>query len=138
MYGAQLIEMAQVAEQEHMQAAIMARARAQARRARRRARSGTRRAGVDSVLGAPRHGGGVAPHRRQRTGGPHPVRGLLVRARGVPRPRRRVARAHHRTSEYRAGSSSTSTFGQVPGGNNPRSRYCHAAVWFTHPGTLGP
>lgn len=36
MYGPQLIEMAQVAEQEHMQAAIMARARAQARIERRR------------------------------------------------------------------------------------------------------
>jgi CHASE1-domain containing sensor protein len=36
MYGTQLIEMAQVAEQEHMQAAIMARARAQARIERRR------------------------------------------------------------------------------------------------------
>lgn len=36
MYGAQLIEMAHVAEQEHMQAAIVARARAQARSERRR------------------------------------------------------------------------------------------------------
>jgi len=36
MYGALIVEMAQVAEQEHMQQALMARARAQARRERRR------------------------------------------------------------------------------------------------------
>jgi hypothetical protein len=36
MYGALIVEMAQVAEQEHMQEALMARARAQARRERRR------------------------------------------------------------------------------------------------------
>ena len=36
MYGNLIVEMAQVAEQEHMQEALMARARAQARRARRR------------------------------------------------------------------------------------------------------
>jgi hypothetical protein len=35
MYGPQLIEMAQVAEQEHMRAALMARTRAQERRAER-------------------------------------------------------------------------------------------------------
>ncbi len=35
MYGAQLIEMARVAEQEHLQAAVTARARAQARWERR-------------------------------------------------------------------------------------------------------
>lgn len=36
MYGNLIVEMAQVAEQEHMREALMARARAQARRARRR------------------------------------------------------------------------------------------------------
>lgn len=36
MYGAVIVEMAHVAEQEHMQRALMARCRAQARRERRR------------------------------------------------------------------------------------------------------
>jgi hypothetical protein len=36
MYGDRLYEMAQVAEQEHMQKTVMARARAQARRERRK------------------------------------------------------------------------------------------------------
>ncbi len=35
MYGAQLVEMARVAEQEHLRAAVIARARAQARWERR-------------------------------------------------------------------------------------------------------
>jgi hypothetical protein len=39
MNGPQLIEMAQVAEQEHMMNAVMARARAQQRRERRRRRA---------------------------------------------------------------------------------------------------
>jgi muconolactone delta-isomerase len=38
MYGPQLIEMAQVAEQEHMRSAMMARTRAQERRAARELR----------------------------------------------------------------------------------------------------
>jgi hypothetical protein len=54
MYGPQLIEMAQVAEQEHMQHAVMARARAQARRERRRLLGPGRVARAWSAFKAPR------------------------------------------------------------------------------------
>jgi len=54
MYGNQLIEMAQVAEQEHMQQVIVARARAQARRARREQMGPGRVARAWSAFWAPR------------------------------------------------------------------------------------
>lgn len=55
MYGLALVEMAQVAEQEHMREAVMARARAQARRERRRLRGPGRAARAWSAFWAPRN-----------------------------------------------------------------------------------
>ena len=54
MYGSQLREMSQVAEQEHMQYAIMARARAQERRERRRILGPGRVARAWTAFWAPR------------------------------------------------------------------------------------
>ena len=54
MYGALITEMAQVAEQEHMREAIMARARAQARRARRSRHGPGRVARAWTAFWAPR------------------------------------------------------------------------------------
>jgi hypothetical protein len=54
MNGPQLIEMAQVAEQEHMMHAVMARARAQQRRELRRQRGPGRVARAWSAFRAPR------------------------------------------------------------------------------------
>jgi hypothetical protein len=55
MYAPQLIiEMAQVAEQEHMRAAVMARTRAQARRAERELRGPGRLARAWAAFWAPR------------------------------------------------------------------------------------
>jgi hypothetical protein len=54
MYGNLITEMAQVAEQEHMQQAILARARAQARRERRRIMGPGRVARAWTAFWAPR------------------------------------------------------------------------------------
>ena len=54
MYGALITEMAQVAEQEHMQEAMMARARAEARRERRRRLGPGRAARAWTAFWAPR------------------------------------------------------------------------------------
>ena len=54
MYGNLITEMAQVAEQEHMQQAILARARAQARRERRRIMGPGRIARAWTAFWAPR------------------------------------------------------------------------------------
>ncbi len=54
MYGPQLIEMAQVAEQEHMRQALMARTRAQERRAARALLGPGRFARAWSAFWAPR------------------------------------------------------------------------------------
>jgi hypothetical protein len=54
MYGALITEMAQVSEQEHMQEAIMARARAEARRERRRLLGPGRAARAWKAFWAPR------------------------------------------------------------------------------------
>jgi hypothetical protein len=54
MYGPQLIEMAQVAEQEHMRKAIMARTRAQERRAQRQLLGPGRVARAWTAFWAPR------------------------------------------------------------------------------------
>jgi hypothetical protein len=54
MYGPQLIEMAQVAEQEHMRSALMARTRAQERRAARALRGPGRLARAWTAFWAPR------------------------------------------------------------------------------------
>jgi hypothetical protein len=129
MYGALIIELAQVAEQEHMQEALMARARAQARRERRRQLGPGRIARAWTAFWAPRD---VILVYRRAAGGDGSLDPATGPARGV---RRRHA---HSAAEKREGTSSTSTLGHVPAGNSPRSRYCHAAVWFAHPGTLGP
>jgi len=55
MYGLALVEMAQVAEQEHMREATMARARAQARRERRLVRGPGRAARAWTAFWAPRN-----------------------------------------------------------------------------------
>jgi hypothetical protein len=62
MNGPQLIEMAQVAEQEHMMNAVMARARAQQRRERRRQLGPGRVARAWTAFWAPR--GVVVVYRR--------------------------------------------------------------------------
>jgi hypothetical protein len=62
MNGPQLIEMAQVAEQEHMMNAVMARARAQQRRERRRQLGPGRVARAWTAFWAPR--GVVVEYRR--------------------------------------------------------------------------
>jgi hypothetical protein len=54
MYGLALIEMAHIAEQEHMREAVMARARAQARRERRRMLGPGRIARAWAAFWAPR------------------------------------------------------------------------------------
>ncbi len=54
MNGPQLLEMAQVAEQEHMMSAVMARARAQQRRERRRLLGPGRVARAWTAFWAPR------------------------------------------------------------------------------------
>jgi muconolactone delta-isomerase len=54
MYGAQLVEMAQVAEQEHMLNAVMSRTRAQERREARRLLGPGRMARAWSAFWAPR------------------------------------------------------------------------------------
>jgi hypothetical protein len=53
MYG-QLLELAEIAEQEHMRAAMMARARRQARQERRQRRGPSRTARAWSAFWAPR------------------------------------------------------------------------------------
>jgi hypothetical protein len=68
MYGNLITEMAQVAEQEHMQQAILARARAQARRERRRLLGPGRVARAWSAFWAPR--GVVVVYRRAGDGAP--------------------------------------------------------------------
>src|ERR1035441_4395324 len=71
MYGALIIELAQVAEQEHMQEALMARARAQARRERRRQLGPGRIARAWTAFWAPRDRARPwcqAPSRPQRGG----------------------------------------------------------------------
>lgn len=54
MYGLTIVEMAHVAEQEHMREAIMARARAQARRERRQLRGPGRASRAWAAFWAPR------------------------------------------------------------------------------------
>lgn len=54
MIGPQLIEMARVAEQEHLQAAVMAQARAEARSERRKLRGPGRVARAWAAFWAPR------------------------------------------------------------------------------------
>ncbi len=68
MYGNLITEMAQVAEQEHMQQAILARARAQARRERRRVMGPGRVARAWSAFWAPRDA--VLVYRRAGDGAP--------------------------------------------------------------------
>ncbi len=145
MYGALIVELAQIAEQEHMQQALMARARAEARRERRRQLRPGRIARAWTAFWAPRdvvlvYRAPVTALRRTslraRTASPRAQRRARGRWRCVARG---CGRPHaHSTAENRDGSSSTSTLGHVPAGKSPRSRYCHAAVWFAHPGTLGP
>jgi hypothetical protein len=66
MYGSQLREMAQVAEQEHMRNALMGRARAQQRRERRRILGPGRVARAWAAFWAPR--GAVLVSRRAAEG----------------------------------------------------------------------
>jgi hypothetical protein len=68
MYGALIVELAQVAEQEHMQAALMARARAQARSERRRQLGPGRVARAWTAFWAPRDV--VLVYRRAGDGAP--------------------------------------------------------------------
>jgi hypothetical protein len=68
MYGPQLLEMAQVAEQEHMMNAVMARARAQQRRELRRQLGPGRVARAWTAFWAPR--GVELVYRRAGDGAP--------------------------------------------------------------------
>jgi hypothetical protein len=68
MYGAQLIEMAQVAEQQHMLENVMARARSQERREARRASGPGRAARAWTAFWAPRDV--VLVYRRAGDAGP--------------------------------------------------------------------
>lgn len=68
MYGPQLLEMAQVAEQEHMMSAVMARARAQQRRELRRQLGPGRVARAWTAFWAPR--GVELVYRRAGDGAP--------------------------------------------------------------------
>jgi hypothetical protein len=68
MYGNLIVEMAQVAEQEHMRDALMAQARAEARRARRRELGPGRIGRAWTAFRAPRDA--VLVYRRAADGAP--------------------------------------------------------------------
>ncbi len=134
MYGTQLIEMAQVAEQEHMQKAVLERARAQqgaiASCAGRDGSLGRGPlSGLPGTMGKRRVPRRMRVSRRILCPAPTANRAIHVSVKSVCRQAAGVATRHRlggraqpqRKLEKRPATPSTSTLGHVPAGNRPRA-----------------